>query len=138
MNMYPISVLLGYDDGSKILASLAVVVCVLIVVWVYCHQSGISLMRVMNETANKMRNSAIRMNSKSGSLDTASALLNKADSIPSVAHSATTNDTTPLINKDKPFTIAPICGDCTKHGLQGQSQLTSTREYQSIRGRAFY
>ena len=100
MNMYPLSVLMGSGDGSKLMALLAIATCVLIVILTYYHQKGSSLTRPMKDKQNRTIKIPYFRNSNAGSPDTASALLNKADNIPVVAYPEIKNEATALPNQD--------------------------------------
>ena len=98
--IYPLSVLLGNADGSKLFALLAIVTCILIVVWMYYHQKGSSLTRPIKDKQNKTVKIPYFRNSSAGSPDTTSALLNKPDNISVVAQPENMKDTTALTNQD--------------------------------------
>ncbi len=110
---------------------LDILICIVIAVFVYRSQNGRNFSRTIKDAQNIIARTAKRMNPNNGSADTASALLNKPCIISDDAYSETRNDIIALPSKDAHFTRNSISE--SKYG--SQSQVTSTREHQSKKGR---
>ena len=132
MTLYPWSVLLtsNTDFATKVWGIATIVFCVLFVFWLYHHQKGINLIRAINEPTNIIVKITKCKKPSRGLADTDSALLNKADKISLVMYPENRNETTALSSQD-----THIKESVPDTEIRSQSQVSITREHQSIEGR---